>query len=394
MTHNGAWRSRIVGYGSVDPRELTANPRNWRTHPDNQRDALHGVLDEVGWVAEVLVNQRTGFVVDGHLRVASAVAHGEASVPVRYIDLDEAEERLVLATLDPLSALATRSDDQLTALLEGLQPTSAALRDLLRDLAPPPTKVLNPDDADLTPPAEPVTQPGDLWLLGEHRLLCGDSTNAEDVVRLMDGQQASLGLCDPPYNVGEDYERDDDHRSEAEYELFSRTWFANLQMASTRQIVTPGCYNLARWCRYFDPYHVAPWTKSNSMTNGKVARWWCWEPIMFYGDGWARRRSADLFDFPISEQSAPGIGSLTKLHPCPKPLAMWVDLVENYADDDEGVVDLFGGVGPVVIACEQLARRAFAMEHEPSYCDVIVRRWETVTGRKAERIGAATEVHA
>jgi ParB-like chromosome segregation protein Spo0J len=199
VTGNGAWRSRIVGYGSVDPHELTANPRNWRTHPDNQRDALNGVLDEVGWVAEVLVNQRTGFVVDGHLRVASAVAHGEVSVPVRYVDLDEAEERLVLATLDPLSALATRSDEQLTALLEGLQPTSAALRDLLRDLAPPPTKVLNPDDADLTPPAEPITQPGDLWLLGEHRLLCGDCRDSGDVRRLVGDARMNLAVTSPPY---------------------------------------------------------------------------------------------------------------------------------------------------------------------------------------------------
>jgi hypothetical protein len=161
-----AWRSRIVGYGNVDPHDLVGNPRNWRTHPDHQRDALAGLLTEVGWVAEVLVNQRTGFVVDGHLRVASALRHGETSVPVRYVDLDDAEERLVLATFDPVSALAGSDADTLAALLEGLQPADAAVAALLKDLAPPLNKHLNPDDADLTPPAEPITKPAG-WI-GDH----------------------------------------------------------------------------------------------------------------------------------------------------------------------------------------------------------------------------------
>jgi hypothetical protein len=195
------WRSRIVGYGTENPRNLVANPRNWRTHPDHQRAALLGLLDEVGWVAEVLVNQRSGFVVDGHLRVASAVQRGETSVPVRYVDLDDAEERLVLASLDPIAAMATTANDQLSALLEGLQSSNAGLQALLRDLTPPVVKVLNPDDADLTPPEKPITQPGDLWLLGEHRLLCGDSTNRDAVAQLMDGEVAGLMMTDPPYGV-------------------------------------------------------------------------------------------------------------------------------------------------------------------------------------------------
>src|SRR5215831_5160231 len=110
------WRNRIIGYAEVDPRSLAANPSNWRTHPDHQRLALQGVLSEVGWVAEVLVNQRTGFVVDGHLRVAAALARAESSVPVRYVDIAPEEERLILATLDPITALAGSDSDQLTAL--------------------------------------------------------------------------------------------------------------------------------------------------------------------------------------------------------------------------------------------------------------------------------------
>ena len=110
-------RSRIVASGSEVPEQLVANPSNWRVHPRHQREALAGSLDKVGWVRQVLVNRRSGFVIDGHARVALAVARKEPLVPVLYVDLDPAEERLVLATLDPIGALAGHDSDRLTALL-------------------------------------------------------------------------------------------------------------------------------------------------------------------------------------------------------------------------------------------------------------------------------------
>jgi hypothetical protein len=103
---NAAWRNRIVGQGTEAPEQLLANPRNWRVHGKTQQAALNGVLDEVGWVQQILVNQRTGHVVDGHLRVTLALRRNEPTVPVIYVDLTEQEEALVLATLDPIGALA------------------------------------------------------------------------------------------------------------------------------------------------------------------------------------------------------------------------------------------------------------------------------------------------
>ena len=152
-----AWRSRITGTGSEAPDQLLANPANYRVRPKAQREALAGVLDEVGWVQNVVVNQRTGHVVDGHLRVALAISRSEPSVPVLFVDLSEDEERLVLASLDPLAAMATTD--------------------------------------------EAVTKPGDLWLLGEHRLLCGDAGSEADLDRLLDGVTVDLFLTDPRYNV-------------------------------------------------------------------------------------------------------------------------------------------------------------------------------------------------
>jgi hypothetical protein len=113
-----AWRSRIVGEGDEDPAALLANPANFRTHPKHQADALSSVLDEVGYVARVIVNKTTGHLVDGHLRVDLAVKRKEKSIPVEYVDLTAEEEKLVLASLDPISALATRDDAKWDALAD------------------------------------------------------------------------------------------------------------------------------------------------------------------------------------------------------------------------------------------------------------------------------------
>jgi hypothetical protein len=129
------WRNRIVGSGTEAPDQLLANPANWRIHPKAQQDALAGALDEVGWVQEVIVNQRTGHLVDGHLRVTLALRRDEPSIPVKYVDLDEREEALILATLDPISAQAGADAAKLDELLRGVSTSSAALQSLLSELS-------------------------------------------------------------------------------------------------------------------------------------------------------------------------------------------------------------------------------------------------------------------
>ena len=142
-----SWRNRIVGHGEEDAEKLLANPRNWRIHPKHQQDALSGVLDEVGWVQSVIVNRQTGFVVDGHLRVAMAISKGE-KVPVVYVDLDPAEEALVLATLDPLSGLSVPDYEQLESLIDGISVGTEAVATLLEDLERDAEKVKFTDGED------------------------------------------------------------------------------------------------------------------------------------------------------------------------------------------------------------------------------------------------------
>ena len=198
----GPWRSRITGSSEEAPDQLLANPANWRIHPKAQQDALAGALDQVGWVQQVLVNQRSGFVVDGHARVALALSRGEATVPVLYVDLEPEEEALVLATLDPISAMATRDDEKLRSLLAEITVDDAGLLALLRDIAGNDRRagLTDPDDVPEVPD-EPYVKQGELYQLGDHRLLCGDATNADDVGRLLGGATPRLLDTAPPYGV-------------------------------------------------------------------------------------------------------------------------------------------------------------------------------------------------
>ena len=154
-----AWESRIVGHGEAAPADLVGNPRNWRTHPKAQRDALAGVLDQVGWVQNVIVNKRTGYLVDGHARVAVAAQRGETSVPVVYVDLSEDEELLILATLDPLAAMAEADTEVLADLLAAITSEDAALTSMLAALAVPDFSPIGLDEQGKLDEKKQVTCP-------------------------------------------------------------------------------------------------------------------------------------------------------------------------------------------------------------------------------------------
>jgi hypothetical protein len=130
----GSLRNRIVASGEEDPEKLLANPKNWRTHSSDQESAVEGLLEEVGWVNNVIVNRRTGLLIDGHLRVELAKKRKEAKIPVVYVDLTAEEEGLVLATLDPLGDLAGIDAKRLESLLGSIDPQSVALQRMIADL--------------------------------------------------------------------------------------------------------------------------------------------------------------------------------------------------------------------------------------------------------------------
>lgn len=145
------YRNRIVGQDNVAPDQLLANPWNWRVHPKHQHDALQALVENVGWIQRVIVNQRTGHVVDGHLRVAMAIRRLEPTIPVSYVNLTEAEEKLALATFDAITALAQTDEDKLRELLEGID-ADGDIADALAALHPPPAEDTDEASSDDPPP--------------------------------------------------------------------------------------------------------------------------------------------------------------------------------------------------------------------------------------------------
>ena len=127
------YENKIVGTGTEHPEQLLANPNNWRIHPKSQQDALESLLDDVGWVQNIIVNQRTGHVVDGHMRAAVAISRNETEVPVVYVDLTDEEERKVLASLDPIGAMAVTDKEAIIDLVASID-VSESLADMLEEL--------------------------------------------------------------------------------------------------------------------------------------------------------------------------------------------------------------------------------------------------------------------
>lgn len=152
------WRNRIAGHGTEAPDQLLANPRNWRIHPKEQQEALAAVLDRVGWVQDVIVNRTTGYVLDGHARVGLAISRGEAAIPVVYVDLDEEEEALMLASLDPLAAMAVTDEEALASLVDGLV-TEGDLAEMLAELLPKPEAPPAPKPAYIQEIRSPIYEP-------------------------------------------------------------------------------------------------------------------------------------------------------------------------------------------------------------------------------------------
>ena len=181
------WQNRITRYGEAAPGELLANEKNWRTHPQAQQDALEGALRTVGVVQNIIVNERSGKLLDGHLRVEMAIRSGQPTVPITFVDLSDEEEALILATIDPVTGLAGTNQELLDSLITDIRLSDLGmelgmgLNDLLNSLSPDPSlAAAEGEDEVPAVPVNPVTRPNDLWLLGGHVVCphCGTLNDA------------------------------------------------------------------------------------------------------------------------------------------------------------------------------------------------------------------------
>jgi DNA modification methylase len=392
-------KNRIQEFRVVPKSMLLPNPKNWRTHPEAQRAALRGVLAEVGIADAVIARELPDgrlMLVDGHLRLEEL----PDDVPTLVLDVNEAEADKLLASMDPLAAMAEADAAKLDELLRGVQTAEPALADMFTELAEE-SGLLDGSDKEIVedevpePPAVPITRPGDLWLLGDHRLLCGDSTQAEDVDRLMAGAKADMVLSDPPYGVSyvgktkDALKVENDELDEAALTKLVCAAFDNAEAncragAYWYATVPAGPLHILfadDWKRRGILRQIMVWAK-DSMVLGHSEYHYQHEPILF---GWIpgdRHKNSDRTRTTLWQYDRP---KANREHPTMKPVALWAQAVQDGSRTGEVVYDPFLGSGTTLVAAEQLGRTCYGMEISPAYCDVIVKRWETLTGRKATR---------
>jgi hypothetical protein len=433
------WRSRIVGHADIPPAELVANPGNWRLHSKAQSAALANALDEIGLVAGATVNQQTGHLVDGHLRVELATAKGEPTVPVTYVDLSEAEERLVLASFDPLGSAATADKAKLEELLAALSPTDGALQAMLDDLADHNgirrLGLTDPDDLPDPPEGTEIdVQRGELWALGDHRLLVGDATNPDDVARLLDGVEPTLLATDPPYGVSLDptwrdgvynalgpaekpYMRvdgqpEENNATRAPVGAHGRTaGHRNTTLSGDTRVDWSEAFELVPSLQVGYVWHAGvhaaavadgltrigfaivsqiAWDKG-LFAMGRSWYHWAHEPcwvvrkpgakVPFLGE----RNQSTIWRAPSPKMIMGGSTEEKFDHPAQKPVVLSETPIRNHLHAGEIVYDPFLGSGTTLIAAERLGRIGYGMEIEPVYAQIIINRWESFTGRKAVR---------
>jgi len=369
--------------------------RNSRTHSDEQIAQIAASIKEFGWTNPILVDGDNG-IIAGHGRLSAARKLGHEEVPVIELkDLTETQRKAYIIADNRLALNAGWDNEMLTIELNDLLADGFALELLGFDpkeidalLEPEVVEGLTDEDAVPDVPDEPITKIGDIYQLGRHRVMCGDSTSLSDVDTLMDGNKVDMVFTDPPYNVGfngRSGKHDvikNDNLSDSDFENFIT------EVCNTIQAVDPKVYYI--WCNW----------KFYGILQGKLDYKTCivWAKNVFgMGNGYRHQHEFCLFNGKIDEEikNESDLWSIKKdtkyVHPTQKPVALSVRAFGNHVKLLK-VLDLFGGSGSTLIGAEQTGRTAFLMELDPKYCDVIVKRWEDFTGKKAMLVNANEEL--
>jgi DNA modification methylase len=390
--------------------------RNARTHSVEQVAQIAASIVEFGFTNPILVDSNDG-IIAGHGRLSAAQELGLKTVPVVVLDhLSDRQRKAYILADNQLALNAGWDTDLLRGELQDLAEQDFDLSligfsdDELADLLPE-IEELPPEgaDEDAAPevPEEPVTKLGDVWLLGKHRVMCGDSTSLDEVETLMNGTQADLLLTDPPYNValGMDETPEEakkrnrrtdgltiqnDSMSDDDFRQFLRDVYsaadASMKPGATFYIwyaePDANCaFRLAARDAGWRIRQCLIWNK-NSLVMGRQDYHWKHEPCLYgWKDGAAHFWASDRSQTTVLDFNKP---SRNGEHPTMKPVELFQYQVENSSKKGGMVLDLFGGSGTTLIACEKTSRQARLMELDPRYCDVIVKRWQQFTGKTAK----------
>lgn len=404
-------KDRIKDFRRVKASELSPSPANWRTHPKSQQDALRGILAEVGVVDALIARELEDGsleLIDGHLR---ADTEPNTEWPVLVLDVDEHEAKKILACFDPLAAMAETDAAQLDALLREVNTGSEALSQMLSDLAAEAGLYL--DDKPQVEAPEPEidraeelnkkwgVKRGDVWEIGEHRLMCGDSTSADDVAELMGGERAGLMNTDPPYGVA--YANDErPNPGVAKPRVANDTLCdANLQ-AFLEQVFTSAVSHALNenaawylWHAHLTQGYFAA-AAAAAAANVVLHRQIIWvKPVLLLGRGMYHWKHEPCFMGWVQGKRPPdygeGDGERTQTtvweidgvsqadrkefnHSTPKPVGLFEIPIVKHLQEGEICFEPFAGSGPQFVAAEKLGRRCFGLEIEPRFCAVILER--------------------
>lgn len=377
MAKKLGWRNRIVDHGEEVPDQLLANPLNWRTHPKFQQAALGAVLDEVGLVQQVIVNKRTGHLVDGHLRVTLAMRRDEPSIPVIYVDLSEEEEKKVLATFDPLGALAQTDQEILDQLLDGVNSTSSEhLEKLLNKLG---TKALSPTK-EIEGNKEFKVKVGQTWACGDHKMICGDC--------LEQAVECDVCITDPPYSIAyEEKEREPGRKRKGDAFKEAQTTPAGIlgfisRLSCPMLVMTyPVWRDLQALAKAIDGWEctLCVWIKSSAAFSVHARYQKRHECVFIFS-----RKGKGVWNVPSNQTTVFEVDRQHSqdTHPTEKPLELWEKLVQYHSNPGQVVYDPFLGSGTTLIACELHGRKCVGVEIEPEYVSLCLSKWQKLTGKE------------
>lgn len=378
------------------------NIRPYKNNPRKNDQAVNVVLNSIqqfGFKVPIVIDKNNE-IVCGHTRYKAALKLGIRKVPCLIAD-DLTEEQIKAFRLvdNKTAEFAEWDIDLLKVELEelGELDLNFSMADFGFELEH--SSEIEEDDFDVDQAVAeietPTTKRGDIWVLGRHRLLCGDSTSRDDVFKLMNGQQADLVLTDPPYNV--DYEGatkeklkiQNDKMKDKEFLQFLVDAFTQMYEHSKKGAAIYVFHADSEGYNFRSAFKLAGyslrqclvWVK-NTMVLGRQDYQWQHEPILY---GWKEgashawysdRKQTTLIKFDKPLRNAE--------HPTMKPIGLCGYFIGNSSKEDDLVFDPFGGSGSTLLACEQTGRSCYSLELDPKYCDVIIKRWEEFTGKKAE----------
>ena len=363
--------------------DLIPFARNSRTHSDEQVAQIAASIREFGWTNPILVDGANG-IIAGHGRLMAARKLGMEQVPVIVLDhLTDAQKRALVIADNKLALNAGWDMDLLSSEIEGLGEDGFDLsllgfnEDELAALLAEKTEGLV--DADDIPevPDDPVSVLGDVWVLGKHRIVCGDSTDPL-VSEKVGASDCAMVLSDPPYGLGYEYAEHDDSDNDANAQLVADAF----SLGPEPKCWTPGLNNLARDIARFGKSRVIVWAKGFAAAGNGLGGASTWEPILTVGHTPERKLRNDVLEIKTDRLTVDG-KNLRELHSCPKPVALYQELCEALTKPNQRIYEPFSGSGTTIIACEKSGRECRAVEITPAYVDVAVKRWQEFTGQQA-----------